>query len=88
MIHNFVNCELYRPAADRSRAIPKLVHVSNFRPVKRVLDCIRILNEVRKVVPAHLLMAGDGPDRGAAEMLAYELRPGRFGRVPGQTGSY
>jgi N-acetyl-alpha-D-glucosaminyl L-malate synthase BshA len=48
--------------------------VSNFRPVKRVLDCIRILAEVRKQVPAHLLMVGDGPDRGAAEHLARELK--------------
>jgi N-acetyl-alpha-D-glucosaminyl L-malate synthase BshA len=73
VIHNFVNCDLYRPAPDRSRTVRKLIHVSNFRPVKRVLDCIRILHEVRKSVPAHLLMAGDGPDRGPAESLAYEL---------------
>jgi L-malate glycosyltransferase len=73
VIHNFVNCDLYRPAPDRERTIPTLLHVSNFRPVKRVLDCIRILNEVRKVIPAHLLMAGDGPDRAPAEMLAHEL---------------
>ena len=50
-----------------------LLHVSNFRPVKRVMDCIRILAEVRKNVPARLLMAGDGPDRGAAEHLAHQL---------------
>ena len=48
--------------------------MSNFRPVKRVLDCIRILAEVRKSVPARLLMVGDGPDRGAAEHLARELK--------------
>src|SRR5947207_1318791 len=54
-----------------------LIHVSNFRPVKRVLDCIRILAEVRKNVPAHLLMVGDGPDRGAAEHLARDLNLAR-----------
>jgi N-acetyl-alpha-D-glucosaminyl L-malate synthase BshA len=41
--------------------------------VKRVLDCIRILAEVREHVPAHLLMVGDGPDRAPAEHLAREL---------------
>jgi N-acetyl-alpha-D-glucosaminyl L-malate synthase BshA len=42
--------------------------------VKRVLDCIRILEEVRKHTPAHLLMVGDGPDRGPAEQLARQLK--------------
>lgn len=78
VIRNFVNCDLYRPAAGEA-AIRKqqgqkiLLHVSNFRPVKRVLDCVRILAEVRKHVPAQLWMAGDGPDRGPAERLAYDL---------------
>ena len=81
VIKNFVNCELYHPddakkgAAEYAPAGEKLlIHLSNFRPVKRVLDCIRILAEVRKSVPAHLLMAGDGPDRGPAEHLARELK--------------
>jgi len=51
-----------------------MIHLSNFRPVKRVLDCVRILAEVRKSAPVHLLMAGDGPDRGPAEHLARELK--------------
>src|SRR6185436_6510875 len=50
-----------------------LIHLSNFRPVKRVLDCIRILAEGRKHTPARLLMAGDGPERGPAEHLARTL---------------
>ena len=73
VIHNFVNVDLYRPAPDRSSAEKILLHISNFRPVKRVLDCIRILEQVRQRVPARLLMAGDGPERGPAEMLAREL---------------
>lgn len=72
VIHNFVNVDTYRPASDRS-GDRVLLHISNFRPVKRVLDCIRILAEVRKKMKVHLLMAGDGPDRGPAEMLAREL---------------
>ena len=81
VIHNFINCDLYKPLLDRSGTLPYapageklLMHVSNFRPVKRVQDCIRILEEVRKHTPAHLLMVGDGPERGAAEHLARELK--------------
>jgi N-acetyl-alpha-D-glucosaminyl L-malate synthase BshA len=84
VIKNFVNCELYRPDEHKARAAmfapdgdKLLIHVSNFRPVKRVLDCIRILAEVRKRAPAHLLMAGDGPERGPAEHLARDLRVDR-----------
>src|SRR5262245_32804455 len=73
VIKNFVNCEIYRP--DPNRGSEKLlIHLSNFRPIKRAADCIRILAEVRKSVPARLLMVGDGPDAGACEMLARELR--------------
>ena len=76
VIPNFINCDLYCADADKSGALlyarngeKLLIHVSNFRPVKRALDCVRILAEVRKHVPARLLMVGDGPDRGAAEHL-------------------
>ncbi len=81
VIRNFVNCDLYHPDNEKKGASAYappgeklLIHLSNFRPVKRVLDCIRILAEVRRSVPAHLLMVGDGPDRGPAEHLARELR--------------
>jgi N-acetyl-alpha-D-glucosaminyl L-malate synthase BshA len=80
VINNFINSDLYRPdpelrAASRFAAPGEkvLIHISNFRPVKRVLDCIRILELVRREVPAQLLMVGDGPDRSPAERLAREL---------------
>ena len=80
VIKNFVNCSLYHPDNEKKGAseyAPNgeklLIHLSNFRPVKRVADCVRILAEVRKSVPARLLMVGDGPDRGAAEYLARTL---------------
>ncbi len=80
VIKNFVNCDLYRPDRQKTRAkklSPKgeklLIHVSNFRPVKRPQDCIHILAGVVKRVPAHLLMIGDGPERGPAEHLARDL---------------
>ncbi len=84
VIKNFVNCDLYHPDNEKKGAAAYapggeklLIHLSNFRPVKRVLDCIRILAEVRKSVPARLLMAGDGPDRGPAEHLARSLKVDR-----------
>jgi N-acetyl-alpha-D-glucosaminyl L-malate synthase BshA len=84
VIKNFVNCDLYHPdeaktgaAAYAPRGEKLLIHLSNFRPVKRVQDCVRILAEVRKSVPAHLLMAGDGPERSPAEHLARELKVDR-----------
>lgn len=74
VIHNFVNCSLYRPdEAARSKRPKRILHISNFRPVKRVLDCIRAFAKVRQHVEAELVMAGDGPDRGPAESLAKEL---------------
>jgi len=84
VIKNFVNCEMYHPDNEKKGASlyapdgeKLLIHLSNFRPVKRVFDCIRILAEVRKEVPARLLMVGDGPDRGPAEHLARELNVDR-----------
>jgi N-acetyl-alpha-D-glucosaminyl L-malate synthase BshA len=80
VINNFVNCEEYRPDEQKTAAkrfAPDgdklIIHLSNFRPVKRVLDCVRILAEARRRAPAHLLMVGDGPDRGLAEHLARDL---------------
>ena len=80
VIKNFVNCDIYQPDPERRHAstlTPQgekvLMHLSNFRPVKRVFDCLRILQGVRREVPAHLLMVGDGPDRAPAENLAREL---------------
>jgi len=73
VIPNFVNCDIYKPKPERRPKEKTLIHLSNFRPVKRVLDCIHILKEVRRSTPAKLLMAGDGPERGPAEALARDL---------------
>ena len=40
-----------------------IVHTSNFRKVKRVEDAIRVFDKIRQVVPAKLLLVGDGPER-------------------------
>ena len=57
----------------RPHSEPVLMHVSNFRPVKRVQDCVRVLAEVRKKIPAKLVLVGDGPDRGETERLCRDL---------------
>jgi L-malate glycosyltransferase len=85
VIHNFVNCSLYRPDPDAQRKGRKrILHISNFRPVKRVLDCISAFAKVRQDVDAELVMAGDGPDRGPAEALARELGVEQFVRFLGK----
>jgi N-acetyl-alpha-D-glucosaminyl L-malate synthase BshA len=48
-----------------------LLHLSNFRPVKRTADVVRIFSRVVRDLPARLLMIGDGPDRSAAEFIAH-----------------
>jgi len=78
-IPNFVDLSLYAPRAHRDRsAVARpgdkvLLHVSNFRPVKRVLDVVRIFERVQAEVPAVLLMAGEGPERASAQALARRL---------------
>lgn len=74
VIPNFIATADYHPPTDdsfRRRLAPKghrvLVHVSNFRPVKRVSDVVKIFAAVRKKLPATLVLVGDGPDRDAAE---------------------
>src|SRR5437899_4507557 len=77
VIHNFVNCDTYsrtgNAASLRSDFAGKderiLVHVSNFRPVKRICDVIEIFDRVQKKIPSRLLLMGDGPERSSAEWL-------------------
>jgi N-acetyl-alpha-D-glucosaminyl L-malate synthase BshA len=73
VIYNFVNTDLYKPLEEPAPGEKRLMHISNFRPVKRVTDCVRILAEVLKETPAHLYMVGDGPDRPEAHRLARDL---------------
>ena len=71
VIYNFVNCDVYSRdektfAERRAEFAPNgeriLIHVSNFRPVKRITDVIEIFDRVRKKIPSKLLLFwGDGP---------------------------
>jgi N-acetyl-alpha-D-glucosaminyl L-malate synthase BshA len=76
VIYNFVNCDKYKPL--RSHPLKKifaahnekiLIHISNFRPVKRPADVVEIFARVSKEIPSVLLMVGDGPERSRAERL-------------------
>lgn len=80
VIYNFIDPDVY----NRSKYPPLLseqlnggrrvlMHVSNFRPVKRVRDIVRIYARVQEAVPSVLVMVGDGPDRVEAEAEAQML---------------
>ena len=80
VIPNFIDVEQWRPGLEpchRSTLAPGgeriVMHVSNFRPVKRVTDVIDTFARIAQEVPARLVMVGDGPDRPRAERLAREL---------------
>lgn len=62
-----------KPSPDRTTRESVLVHVSNFRPVKRATDCIRILDLVRRQRPCRLILVGQGPDLAAARELTRSL---------------
>jgi N-acetyl-alpha-D-glucosaminyl L-malate synthase BshA len=92
VIPNFVNLEEYRPAAGDEGCRPALappdvkvlMHISNFRPVKRVLDVVQTFARVRAQLPAVLVFVGDGPERPAAEELVAELGLSRDVRFLGK----
>jgi N-acetyl-alpha-D-glucosaminyl L-malate synthase BshA len=80
VIPNFIDMSLYNQEcnqilrdkfAKKEEAI--LVHISNFRKVKRVQDVVKIFEKVNKQVPSKLFMIGDGPERLKAEQLCRKL---------------
>jgi N-acetyl-alpha-D-glucosaminyl L-malate synthase BshA len=82
VIPNFLDCAGYQRQANRTLGhsmCPRgdsdavILHVSNFRPVKRVGMVLDVFRKVREKVRAKLVMIGDGPDRGALENRVAEL---------------
>jgi len=79
-LSNFVDTGRFRPdnpACEKEKLASHgekiLVHMSNFRPVKRVEDVIKIFAEVKQKVPAKLLLIGEGPQLDSALSLARRL---------------
>ncbi|CAM1371512.1 N-acetyl-alpha-D-glucosaminyl L-malate synthase BshA [Tenacibaculum xiamenense] len=81
VVYNFIDGEKYNKEKEeecKRGALANhderiLTHISNFRPVKRTDDVIKIFYEVQKEIPSKLLMVGDGPERIKAENLVNEL---------------
>ena len=80
VIPNFIRLEDYK--TDENKCHKKmyapngerlLIHISNFRKVKRVDDVLRVFDKVRKVIPSKLILVGDGPERPVIEKLCREL---------------
>ncbi|CAM1369620.1 N-acetyl-alpha-D-glucosaminyl L-malate synthase [Tenacibaculum litopenaei] len=81
VVYNFIDAEKYDRAHEAeckrsALANPEeriLTHISNFRPVKRTDDVVRIFEKVQREIPAKLLMVGDGPERLKVENLVKEF---------------
>ena len=81
VIHNFIDPARpvqHRNQCDRESYAPHgekiLIHASNFRPVKRVGDVVRIFAEVHARIPAKLILIGDGPERQFTQQLIKDLK--------------
>ena len=81
VVHNFIDTEKYdRESQNECQRIavakPEeriLTHISNFRPVKRIEDVVKIFYNVQKEIPSKLLMVGEGPEKRNAELLVKKL---------------
>ncbi|MDP2387153.1 MAG: N-acetyl-alpha-D-glucosaminyl L-malate synthase BshA [Bacteroidota bacterium] len=82
VIPNFINIEEYNVVFENHKCQKNhyapngekiMIHVSNFRAVKRVGDVLRVFDKVRKEIPTKLILVGDGPERGNIEKLCREL---------------
>jgi N-acetyl-alpha-D-glucosaminyl L-malate synthase BshA len=79
VIHNFIDPDRHDrpvPPCIPPRDCPEqfnIMHISNFRPVKRVSDVVRVFARVRQELDARLILVGDGPDAGSVIQLAKEL---------------
>jgi N-acetyl-alpha-D-glucosaminyl L-malate synthase BshA len=92
VIPNFVDPSRFRRSSGAIRQLfaaaneKLLCHVSNFRPVKRVMDVLQVFERVSRVLPCRMLMVGDGPDRSRAEAFCrdHHLRERVFflGNIP------
>ena len=80
VVHNFVSVEKYQnqnEVCKKNIFAPNgekiMVHISNFRKVKRIQDIVQTFKLVKQEIPCKLLLIGDGPERASMERLAREL---------------
>jgi N-acetyl-alpha-D-glucosaminyl L-malate synthase BshA len=80
VINNFVDTNVFYPKPNydlRKKLAPNgeklLIHISNFRPVKRTQDCVLILSKIAKEISVKLIFVGDGPERQNCERLVRDL---------------
>jgi len=80
VIPNFIDSKLYKSENDKTlrRSFAKdsekiIIHISNFRKVKRVQDVLKVFVKIRKEIPSKLLLIGDGPERLKMEQLCRNL---------------
>ncbi len=80
VIPNFIDTEVWHPGKEpchRSKLAPEgekiIMHVSNFRPLKRLDHVVEIFHRIQKSVPSRLVLVGDGPERLHAAQCAEEL---------------
>ena len=77
-IYNFLDADRFQARAGNRSTLAGpdekiLMHISNFRPVKRVTDVVRVFKKVQEHMPARLIMVGDGPERLSAAGVAKQL---------------
>ena len=80
VVPNFIDSKLYKFENDKvlRRSFAKdsekiIIHISNFRKVKRVQDVLKVFVKIRKEIPSKLLLIGDGPERLEMEQLCRNL---------------
>ena len=80
VVPNFIDSKLYKFENDKvlRRSFAKdsekiIIHISNFRKVKRVQDVLKVFAKIRKEIPSKLLLIGDGPERLKMEQLCRNL---------------
>ncbi len=76
VIHNFADRTQFHPEGRNpypASGILEIIHASNFRPVKRIFDVVRVFHAISRKLPARLLLLGEGPELGHARELVAEL---------------
>lgn len=76
VIYNPIDTKLFSPLPDKEKKNKEekvIVHISNFRPVKRINDVVKVFDLIHSAMPARLIFIGEGPDRTTADMQICRL---------------